>query len=161
MAWYYRLMLLWLRASWFEIVQTLGIAGSLFYAGQAFLLDRRMRKTELLLSLTEAHRSIWERLIEQPELARIRDSAVNTKVAPPTAAEARFVNLVFLHIAAVHQAIINRAYHSSPGMDADVRQFLKLPIPHFVLGTFLPYQDQKFRDYVESLLDSREPESNH
>jgi hypothetical protein len=143
----------WLAQHWFEIVQTLGIAGSLFYAGQAFDLDRKMRRTEMLLSLTEAHRSIWARMIEQPELARVLDPKADISVSPPTAAETRFVKLVLLHLSAVHGAIRNRAYHSSPEMDQDVRQFLNLPIPRSVLVSFLRYQGREFREYVGTLLD--------
>jgi len=141
----------WLSHHWFDILQTLGIVGGLLYSGLGFSLDRRMRRTELVLSLTDAHREIWESMIEQPELARVIDPNADAAAVPPSAAEARFVKLVLLHVCAVHRAILNRAYRGSPEMDEDVRQFLLLPIPRLVLAEFLPYQDREFRDYVASL----------
>ena len=146
-------MVQWLAESWFDIVQTLGIAGSLFYAGRAFSLDRRMRSTEVLLYLTQAHRSIWERMIEHPELGRVLEPEADIETTPPSVAETRFVKLVLLHLSEVRSAVANKAYRPSPELDEDVRKFLSLPIPRAVLDTFLPYQDQRLRDYVRSLLE--------
>lgn len=151
----------WLTESWFEIFQTLGIAGSLWYAGKALVLDRRTRRTEILLSLTEAHRSIWEKMIEHPELSRILDRGIDVVDAPPTEPETRFVKLLLLHLASVHRAILDRAYEPAPEMEDDVRIFLSLPIPRHVLRGVLPFQEKSFRLYVESLISDSPPVPPH
>lgn len=150
-------MIEWLAHGWFEIVQTLGIAGSLLYAAYGFHLDRRMRDTELLISITNAHRSIWERMIEQPGLGRVLDPSVDVKKAPPSPAEARFVKLVLLHLAAVHRAIQNGAYLETPEMRRDIRQFLSKPIPRKILGGFMDYQNPEFRGYILKLSPDADP----
>jgi hypothetical protein len=136
---------------WLEILNAAGIVGGLLFTGLGFWHDQRMRRTEVILSLTESHREIWERMIEQPELARVLDPAADTVALPPTAAESRFVKLVLLHVSASLHAVRNGTYHGSSEMDEDVRSFLSLPIPRVVLEEFLPYQDEAFRHYVDTI----------
>lgn len=141
-----------LASHWLEILNATGIVGGLLFTGLGFWHDQRMRRTEVVLSITESHREIWESMVEQPELARVLDPSADLVADPPSVAESRFVKLVLLHISATFHAIRNGTYPGSPGMDEDVRAFLSLPVPRSVLREFLPYQDEPFRGYVEGLL---------
>jgi len=145
----------WFATNWFDLFQTAGVVGTLLLSYFAFRLDARVRRTQVLLSLTEAHRDIWEKLIEQPDLNRVRDASANIHADPPTPAELRFVQLVILHLATVRQAVREGSYEASPGMDEDIRQFLALPIPRFVANAVLPYQAPDFQEYLHGLMDSR------
>lgn len=145
-------MAAWLAQNWFEVFQSAALAGSLLFAGLALRFDARVRRTEVILSLTEAHREIWERLIEQPSLGRILDPSADAAASPPDAVERRFVQLVFLHLAAVRQAAWEGAYRESPGMEEDVREFLGLPIPRLVAEEILPFQTEQFQAYLRELM---------
>lgn len=140
-----------LASHWIEILNAAGIVGGLLFTGLGFWHDQRMRRTEVILSLTESHREIWERMIEQPELSRVLDPSADIVSKPPTPSESRFVKLVLLHVSASLHAVRNGTYHGSPEMDDDVRSFLSLPIPQVVLKEFLPYQDEAFSRYVERI----------
>ena len=146
-------MAAWLAQNWFEVFQSAALADSLLLAAAGFRLDARTRRTEVALSLTEAHRDIWERLIEQPELNRVRDPEVDLKLAPPTPAEKRFVQLVILHLATVLQAVREGAFDASPGMDDDIRGFLALPIPRLVAEAILPFQSEEFQAYLRRMME--------
>jgi hypothetical protein len=143
----------WLAENWFDVMQTAGVAGSLLFAGLALRFDARVRRTEVVLSLTEAHREIWERLIEQPSLGRILEASADTSAVPPDAVERRFVQLVILHLAAVRQAVSEGAYRESPGTEEDVRDFLRLPIPRLVAREILPFQPEEFQAYLRTMME--------
>lgn len=146
-------MIPWLTANWFAFVQTAGVVGGLLMSATALRMDTRVRRTEVVLRLTEAHRDIWEKLVEQPSLARVLDPEASLREAPPSPAERRFVQLVILHLATVRQAVKERAYDASPGMDEDIRQFLALPIPRLVASAMLPYQAPDFQEYLHALME--------
>lgn len=146
-------MVEWLAANWFTFIQTAGVVGGLLYNAAMLRMDTKVRRTEVILSLTEAHRDIWERLIEQPSLNRVLDPEANVHARPPTPAERRFVQLVIHHLATVRQAVKERAYDASPGMDEDIREFLTLPIPSAVASAMLPYQAPDFQEYLHRLMD--------
>lgn len=142
----------WIAENWFTFIQTAGIIGGLFYNAAELRMERKVRRTEVVLSLTEAHREIWEQLIERPELSRVLDPDANVHTHPPTTPERRFVQLVIHHLATVRQAVNERAYDASPGMNEDIRQFLSLPIPGVVVDGMLPYQSPDLQEYLHALM---------
>lgn len=141
----------WLLEVGFPLIQTLGVVGGLFYAGKSFELDRRTRRVEIQLSLTEAHRDLWQNLLEHPGLGRILDPEANLENHPITPEERRFVILLFNHIAAVHKAIEEKAYDATPGMDQDIAELIRLPIPGQIADEILPYQSHSFQRYLAFL----------
>ncbi|WP_035609286.1 hypothetical protein [Haloferula sp. BvORR071] len=142
----------WLASNWFALIQTAGVVGGLFYSAIALRLDARVRRTEVILALTEAHREIWERLIEQPSLVRVLDPKADLAIAPPTSTEQRFVQLVVLHLDAVRISIKEGAYHASPGMIDDLNEFLALPIPRQVAESLLPYQSHELQEFLRGVM---------
>jgi hypothetical protein len=143
----------WIAGNWFELVQTAGVAGSLLFAGLALRADTKVRRTEVMLSLTKAHREIWQKLIDQPSLNRVRETEPDLDGEPPSQEERRFVQLVILHLATVRQAVAEGSFEPSAGMDADVRRFLALPIPRRVAESILPFQTEEFQAYLHSLME--------
>lgn len=142
----------WLAANWFTLIQTAGVVGGLFYSATALHLDAKVRRTEVILALTEAHRDIWEKLIDQPALGRVLEPNAALLKMPPSPAERRFVQLVLLHLDTVRTAAKEGTYQISPGMIDDVRAFLRLPIPNEVAIATLPYQSPDFEEFVKDLL---------
>ncbi len=146
-------MVAWLGTSWIDLLQTAGVVGGLLISAAALRMDTKVRRTEVILRLTEAHRDIWERLVEQPSLARVLEPEVNLSAAPPSPAERRFVQLVILHLATVRQAVREGTYDASPGMDDDIREFLSLPIPRSVAESLVRFQPADFQDYLGRLME--------
>jgi hypothetical protein len=144
---------IWLAANWFTLIQTVGVVGGLFYSATVWRLDAKVRRTEVILALTEAHRKIWEKMIEQPELARILDADIDLRTVPPSAAERRFVLLVILHLDTVRLAVKEGAYDASTGMRDDMRAFLALPVPREVANSVLPYQAPQFQEYLHEFMN--------
>jgi len=147
----------WLAVNWFTLIQTAGVIGGLFYSAVALRLDTKVRRTEVILDLTEAHREIWERLIDRPELVRVLDPTADLQAAPPTTAERRFVLLVLLHLDAVRTAAKEGAYQISSGVTDDVRSFLSLPIPRAVTASATPFQSTDFQSFLAEMLASEGP----
>lgn len=144
---------IWLAANWFTLIQTAGVVGGLFYSATALHLDAKVRRTEVILALTEAHRDIWERLIEEPILARVLNADVDLRTAPLTPSERRFVQMVILHLDTVRIAVKEGAYNASPGMHDDLREFFALPIPRQVANSVLPYQAPEFQEFLHDLME--------
>lgn len=146
-------MVAWLGANWIDLIQTTGVVAGLLMSAAALRMDTRVRRTEVILRLTEAHRDIWERLVEQPSLARVLEPGVSPSDAPPSPSERRFVQLVILHLATVRQAVREGTYDASPGMDDDIREFLSLPIPRSVAESLVRFQPADFQDYLRRLME--------
>lgn len=146
-------MVAWLGANWIDLIQTTGVVAGLLMSAAALRMDLRVRRTEVILRLTEAHRDIWERLVEQPSLARVLEPEVNLSATPPSPSERRFVQLVILHLATVRQAVREGTYDASPGMDDDIREFLSLPIPRSVAESLVRFQPADFQDYLRRLME--------
>ena len=77
--------------NWFSLIQTLGIVVSFAIAARSLSIDARTRTTEIHLSLTAAHRDIWENLLTTPSLADAISPTRNLEASPVTPEEERFV----------------------------------------------------------------------
>jgi len=148
----------WFEQHWFSLLQSLGIVGGFAIASRSLSLDLRARKTEVFLTIAQAHRDIWEHLVERPELARILDPTVDTCSDPPSPSEERFVLLILTHLDSVHLAIRNGVLPASDNLMADAAQFFSLPIPKLILPKYLRFQNPAFRQFLTGLLSS--PEQN-
>ena len=141
----------WFEQHWFSLLQSLGIVGGFAIAARSLSIDLRARKTEVFLSITAAHRDIWEHLVDRPELARVLDPAVDVSEAPPNPSEERFVLLILTHLNSVHLAMQNEVLPRSDGFIMDAGDFFSLPIPAVVLQKFLRYQDPAFQAFLTGL----------
>ena len=65
--------LAWLDQNWFNLLQSVGIMGSLFVATAALRRDKRSRDVSERLQLLEQHRELWQQVYERPELKRIKE----------------------------------------------------------------------------------------
>ena len=138
----------WLATNWFSLIETAGIMASLLFTASALRADAKVRKTEVLLSLAQSHRSIWNSMSKDEKLARIMESKLDLTENPVTLRERRFVLSLILHLSTVHQAIREGAYRSSPSIEDDIREFLNLPIPFAVTRDALKYQSPEFQKFL-------------
>jgi hypothetical protein len=83
--------------SYFNIVQTAGIIGTLLLGIAVANREAKAKETENLLAIAEHHRELWTEANQRPELNRIYNETADTTTQPVTAGEENFLNLVFAH----------------------------------------------------------------
>jgi hypothetical protein len=142
----------WLSIHWFEIVQAVGIISSLLITAAAFRFDTRVRQTEIHMLLTQSHRAIWEKILEQPELNRIFQAKIDLKKSPAKPEEKRLVNLVIMHAITTQEAIRKGVLHKIPGFEDDMRAFLSLPIPRETAIEMLDFQTPANKTFLSNMI---------
>ena len=143
----------WIGQNWFVALQSVGIVGSLLFTARSIHLDIRARRLGNLLRLTEQHRAVWQNVLERPELTRVFDANADLDHQPVTEQESLFVTFLLLHLNAAFHAVQERQFATPDGLRADVRWFMRLPIPHEVWARRRPFLDQAFVRFVEDCLD--------
>lgn len=146
----------WIGNHGFELLEAVGIIGSLTFTGAAFRRDHRSRRIENLLNLTQNHREIWKELLRDQGLKRILDAGVDPITEPITREEDIFVTLVVQHLNFVFYAIRDELTIDPTGLRRDVRQFFSLPIPKRVWDGLKGLQNRDFVVFVEECLRRRE-----
>jgi hypothetical protein len=141
----------WFEQNWFSLIQTIGILSGFLLAARSLALDRGIRKTEILMQLTESHREIWEGFLDDANLEATLNPYRKIETHPISFAEKRFVTSVLLHMAMVHRASLHGVFEPWQGLKLDIYEFLQLPVPQEVFRTIRPYQEQAFLDFIDSL----------
>ena len=141
-----------LQDHWFELIQTIAIVAGFLYTARTFSLETRVRKTEFIFLVNRAYREIWDSLDQNPQLARILDRSPDLDKQPITQAEERLILLVIHHLSAVHEAMTLGLYPMWSGIEEDIRQIFRLPIPRALLREFLPAQRPAFQSYLRRVL---------
>jgi hypothetical protein len=151
------IILKWIEANWFSLVQTIGIAASLCFTSRSLLVDTRIRKVSNLLHITEQHRSIWMEALGNPKLLRILDAGADIAHKPVSLQERIFVNFIILHLSALLVAIDSGVLLKPAGLDEDLRELFSLPIPNKVWHDTRRFRDPALIKYLESLLAAASP----
>jgi hypothetical protein len=141
-----------ISVQWFQLLQTIAIISSLLFT--AYQLKRTIRNERVthMLAVTQAHRDIWSKVYDHPELSRIRKSAVNLEVNPITEAERLFVSLLILHLSCVLELSAKGLIIPIEGMDEDIRQFFSRPIPQKVWSDISHLQNIRLVQLVENAI---------
>lgn len=142
----------WLKEYWFDLVQTLGIVGGLWFTGAAFCREVRARKMADYLTLVGHHRELWIDAHRRPELARMFTLEVDLVAAPISVMEEEFLNLVIVHFStgwlmAQQDGLVDKAL-----LKADARAFFSLPIPRVVWERTTHFRDPKFVEFIATAL---------
>jgi hypothetical protein len=140
----------WLGQNWFELLQTVGIIASLLFTAYAMRRDEKARQISNLSAIKQDYIAIWNTLYERPELARVLDRTVDLNRHPVSTAEWLFVKLLILHLDSVHRAIKAGLFVSVEGMQRDIEEFFKSPIPKAVWDKLRPLQDKEFVRFIET-----------
>jgi len=140
----------WLGTHWFELLQMTSILVGLFATVYTLRDDVKERRVENLLALTAAHREIWSRLYEKPELRRILHDDVDLEASPPSSDEQLFVHLLILHLNAALKARNSGMDFSDDALATDIRHFFAHPITQHVWQRSKLYQNPDFVAFVEA-----------
>ena len=139
----------WLTENWFQLLQSIGIVGSLFYAARSFQFGAKVQRSRNLIEITGHHREIWSQLYRSPELSRVREEHPDLGNEPITVAEELFVTQVILHLSSAFRASKQGVISSIEGTEADVRRFFSNPIPREVWNRKREFQDRDFAMFME------------
>jgi hypothetical protein len=150
---------IWISAHWFQLLQTIAIIASLLYT--AYQIRRSMRSDRVLhmLTITQAHRDIWSKMYDHPELSRIRKSNIDLEFDPVTEAERLFVILLMLHLNCVLELSARGIIVPIEGMEEDARQFFRRPIPQRVWNEIRYMQNHRIVEFVENAINRSEASS--
>ena len=138
----------WVNGNWFNVIQTVGIIGSLWIAAMAANRESRTKGIENLLSLSEHHRELWKEIPGQNDLVRIFQPDADTLLVPVTMAEAEFLNLVIVHFQTGWCIAKAGGFTTLAEMKADVRSFFTLPLPRAVWENTKGNRDPAFVRFV-------------
>lgn len=142
----------WVNGHGYDLLEAVGIIGSLLFTAGAFLKDDRSRKISNLLALTAEHRDIWTALYQHPELGRVLDANADLQVRPVTNAESLFITFLLLHLSATYRAMQAGMFVTRQALEKDIRRFLSLPIPNAVWQKSKALLEADFTDYVNHCL---------
>lgn len=140
----------WALEHWLELLNAVGVVGSLLFTAFALREETKTRRVTNLLTLTQNHREVWSILHRNPALARVLDSRVDLLKQPATREEEFLVNFLIQHLNVAYHAMRDRLYVRPEGMDRDVAEFFSLPIPRAVWKKLKPLQDEDFVRFVEA-----------
>jgi hypothetical protein len=143
----------WTAIHWIDLLQSTGILAGLLFTAYNIRSDSRDRKIHSVFALTEAHRDIWSKVYEHPNLASVLRPEVNAESFSVSNEQELFVHLLILHLAASYQARKLGMYFQEDGLRLDIREFFSLPIPKAVWEKSKVYQDHDFVKFVESCVD--------
>lgn len=147
--------LVWFNNNWFILLQSIGIIGSLLFAGFTIRLEAKARKLSDLLALTEQHRELWKEVRERPDLARISRAEVDLLAHPITEQEEEFLNMVIVHFNTGWLLAREGSLVTLEVMAKDAATFFNLPIPGAVWRQTRQNRDPQFRSFIESCLDAK------
>lgn len=138
-----------LEANWFTVIQSVGIIASLLFAAVTLRQESKSKRMTALLVLQEQHRDLWSELHRRPELTRILEPAPDLVAKPVTAAEAEFLNTVFVHFCTGWRLATEHRILSPSDLERDIVTFLDIPIPLQVWLRTIGIREKRFLEFVE------------
>jgi len=150
----------WTKSNWLDLLQTAVLAGALIVIAVGLFLEARARRVANLIRLTQAHRELWERMYEDPDLSRILDFDADLTETPPKPEEEMFVVFLILHLSSTYFAIRSGFFQKPHGLRKDIERFFSLPIPRDVWGKVKVLQEPAFMKFVERNFPSETSSSN-
>jgi hypothetical protein len=139
----------WLTENAFELLNALGIVGSLLFTAHSLRSETKTRRVANFLAITEAHRNIWKEHFKNPHLARVLSPQADLTKEPITSEEEIFVNLVIQHLGVVFQSTKDELMINLEGLRRDVASFFSLPIPATVWEKLKMMQNHRFVAFVD------------
>jgi hypothetical protein len=145
-------LLVWLRLHWIDLIQTAALVTGFLTLRSAFIGETRARQIGNSITLSQHHRNLWERLLADPQLARILDPKADIQKKRVTFAEEMFVIFIIIHLSDSYTAIQAGFYERLSGLRKDIQNFFSLPIPQFVWNKVKDLQEFEFFKFVENCL---------
>jgi hypothetical protein len=135
----------------FNVIQTIGILGSLWVAIIAAHREARAKEGENLLTIAEQHRELWSLASTGKGLERIFLADANL-AKPISIAEAEFLRLVISHFQTIWLIARSGGWLTLKELALDAGDFLSLPLPREVWEQTKKFRNPKFVRFVERAL---------
>lgn len=133
----------------FNIIQTVGIIGSLWMGIAAAHREAKAREIENLLTISEHHRELWERASERADLQRALRSDADAVEKPLTVKEEEFLNMVVVHYETGWKLAKSGGITTLGELARDVHGFFSLPLPRAVWEKTKEFRNPKFAKFVD------------
>lgn len=147
----------WFEDNWFNLLQSLGIVGSLVFTAIAMRRETKSRHLETLLSLGEHHRELWSELHRRPDLSRVLADEVDLVGQPVTTAEEEFLNTAFVHFCTGWRLATEHGVLAEDDLRRDIGQFLSHPIPRQVWKTTRQIREESFVRFGDKAMKRYRP----
>jgi len=140
----------WVDAN-FNVIQTLGIIGSIWMGIGAAHRESQEKAAASLLTIQEQHRDLWDRVYERKELKRVLHGDADIS-KPVTVPEEEFLRLVISHFQTIWLIARNGGLLTTKELALDAAQFFSLPIPHAVWEKTKASRNPEFVRFVEKAM---------
>jgi hypothetical protein len=138
----------------FNVIQTIGILGSLLLAVIAAHREARAREGENLLTIAEQHRELWRVAANRKDLSRV--FLVDADLTQPiSTAEAEFLRLVIFHFQTIWLIARSGGLLTLHELALDAEDFFSLPLPRTVWEETKKFKNPQFVRFVERALKSK------
>jgi hypothetical protein len=135
----------------FNVIQTIGILGSLWLAVIAARREARAKEGENLLAIAQQHRELWSSASNRKDLERVFLIDANL-TRPISIAEAEFLRLVISHFQTVWLIAKSGGLLTLDELALDAEDFFSLPLPREVWEQTKKFRNPKFVRFVERAL---------
>ncbi len=149
----------WLSLHALQLIQSLGILGSLMFAGIALRNTGRAQRMANRFHLAEQQRKIWGEQANQKELRRVLRPDADLSEEPMTEDERRFLTSAILHLGTTFEARRTKTVDPIEGLDRDAAWLLSLPLPRARWSEMKDVQNRSFVEYADRLLSGQPPSS--
>jgi hypothetical protein len=132
----------------FNVIQTVGIIGSLWMGILAAHREAKAKETENLLTIAEQHRELWVEAHQRKELGRIfLENADMTEAV--SIAETVFLRLVISHFQSIWLVANAGGLLTLKELALDAGEFFSLPLPRAVWEKTKATRNPKFVRFIE------------
>lgn len=141
----------WWWQHWHEVLEAVGIVGSLIFTGVSLRHDLQARKIAEYLTQATQHRRLWGQLHRRPGLRRVLEPDRDVVEEPLSMEERRYLELVVTHF---HTSwLIAGAGHSLVPLNVlavDAGHLFSLPAPAAAWTDVRRAYQEEFVIFVES-----------
>ena len=144
----------WITTHWFDLIQTVGIIGSLLFAAYTTHKDENARRISNSIAMNDQYRQIWKEIYEHPKLARVLEKNTDLEKDPVSIEEERFVTTLIWNLGTAFRAMKYGEFVTLEGLQKDIQGFFSLPIPQALWKKLKPLQDANFVEFAENCMPS-------
>ena len=148
------IVLVWLQGNWLDLVQVVAMIVGFVAAYLKFRDFQREQQIANSITITEAHREVWGRLIDNPDLQRLLDPQVDLAKNPAKVEEMVFVRFVALHYSCLLEAAASRKIRVRPGLQQELGGFFRLPLPRQIWQEVKQSQDTRLVRFIDKAIAS-------
>jgi hypothetical protein len=145
----------WVESNWFNLIQMIGIIGSLWMAIDASRREARAKEIENLLSVSDHHREMWNEAHQREDLKRILRADADALAKPASVTEEEFLNIVITHFQIGWHVGRAGGITTLSELAADARGFFSLPLPRAVWEKTKQNRNQRFVRFVERAMKEK------